>query len=83
MFTSVAVWRPIYVLRCGCGEANTIIIILLSDSLDMCTVGFAYLFIHYAVLVACSVQTLRRNVIEQRSHVNFCQSSSASTKKID
>lgn len=38
MFTSVAVWRPIYVLRCGCGEANTIIIILLSDSLDMCTV---------------------------------------------
>lgn len=60
MFNSVAVWRALPVLQCGCleGEANTIIIILLSDSLDKCTVGFAYLFIHYAVIVACSVQTL-------------------------
>lgn len=67
------------------GEANTIIIILLSDSLDMCTVGFAYRFIHYAVMVASSVQTLRRNVtcIEQRSLDNFRQSSNASTKKMD
>lgn len=46
MFNSVAVWRALPVLQCGCleGEANTIIIILLSDSLDKCTVGFAYLY---------------------------------------
>lgn len=57
MFNCIVVWRVIFVLWCGCfeGKVNIIIIILFLDLLDICIVGFVYLFIYYVVMVVCLV----------------------------
>lgn len=54
MFISVVVWRFIYVLWCGCGEVNIIIIILFLDLLDMCIVfSWVCIFIYLLCGIGC------------------------------